>query len=128
AAGSLRITTDRGGHQEVALGPHEQKRVVLVLDAGVEVEGVVRDDQQHPVADAEIWLTTQDAAWCNGRVVAHSAADGTFRLRAVPKDQSLGALAPGRAPSALVDLDLLDTKSPPVRVELVLAAARADPP
>jgi protocatechuate 3,4-dioxygenase beta subunit len=125
-AGPLRLSSDRGRTQEVALAPHERKQVAFVLDAGVEVEGIVRDAEQRAVGDAGIWLTTHDAAWCNGRVVGRSAADGTFRLRAVPKDQSLGALAPGHAPSALVDLDLLDTKSPPVHVELLLGGDGAE--
>jgi protocatechuate 3,4-dioxygenase beta subunit len=125
-AGPLRLTSDRGGSQDVTVAPRERKQVAFVLEAGVEVEGIVRDADQRAAGDAAIWLTTFASPWCSGRVVAHSAADGTFRVRAVPKDQSLGALAPGHAPSALVDLDLLDTKTSPVHVELVLGGAGAE--
>ncbi len=125
AAGKVRVTSDRGGRGEkelvadVTAGQLEEVR--LELPAGVDVEGAVHDGAGVPVAGAQVWLSSPQSAWCAGAFVGESGTDGTFRLRAVPKDQSLGAVAKGFAPSKLVDLDLLDTSKPPVQVTLVLA-------
>ena len=86
---------------------------MLRLPAGVDVEGTVRDAAGAPVAGAGIWLSSWQPAWCAGALVGESGADGAFSLRAVPKDQSIGAVAKGFAPSKLVDLDLVDTSKLP---------------
>ncbi|MCA8973688.1 MAG: carboxypeptidase regulatory-like domain-containing protein, partial [Planctomycetes bacterium] len=58
--------------------------------------------------------------WDGGRALAVSATDGTFALDELPPTCSIGALASGFAPSALVDLEIVDKSTSPARVELRL--------
>jgi protocatechuate 3,4-dioxygenase beta subunit len=122
-AGKVRLSSDRAVNKEVEILAGQEQEVRLVLPAGVDVEGIVRDGGREPVPGADIWLTVWAAPWQGGAIVARSGPDGTFRVRSVPPQQSLGALADGFAPSELVDLELLDCRNPPVRVELVVGAA-----
>ncbi|MEM6676070.1 MAG: sigma-70 family RNA polymerase sigma factor [Planctomycetota bacterium] len=92
----------------------------LELPPGLVVEGRVVDSDGRPVPDAEIWLATASGGWTSGNAVGRSDSAGVFRLRDVPEDPSLGALAAGHLPSALVDLDLLDRSISPVSIELVV--------
>ncbi|MGB3969100.1 MAG: carboxypeptidase regulatory-like domain-containing protein, partial [Planctomycetota bacterium] len=123
-AGRVRVTSDRGGTGRKELVATvvagQQQEVVLELPAGVDVAGSVHDAAGAAIAGAQVWLSSPQSPWCAGSVVTSSGADGTFQLRAVPTTQSLGAIAPGFAPSKLVDLDLQDTKVSPVRITLVL--------
>jgi protocatechuate 3,4-dioxygenase beta subunit len=121
-AGTLQVMSDRGGEVQVEVTAGATAEATLKLEAGVAVEGTVRDGSGAPVPAADIWLTAYHMTWMAGAVVAHADERGAFRVREVPKSQSLGALAPGFAPSELVDLDLLDTKTEPVHVALVLTA------
>ena len=119
-AGTYQVNADRrdeDNSQNVELVVDDEKRLEFVLVAGVEVEGVVLDRSGSPVSDAGIWLTTGHGDWLGGSVIERSGADGSFHLRSVPKQQSVGAIAAGYSPSLLVDLEDLDT-SAPVRIEL----------
>jgi RNA polymerase sigma-70 factor (ECF subfamily) len=127
AVGKTRVASDRASQDamygrgvEVDVVAGEQREVTLKLAAGVDVAGVVRDGNGAPVAGARIWLTSFTQPWCAMAQVAESDALGAFTVRAAPKDQSLGATAPGKAPSPLVDLETCDCKQSPVRIELVL--------
>lgn len=120
-AGQVELWTDRGDGKRVEIQAQQEQHAELVL-AGVDVEGTVRTAAGERVANASIWLTTHQMTWAGGRIVGRTDAEGAFRLRAVPKDQSLGALVPGYAPSPLVDLETLDASATPVRVELVVEA------
>ncbi|MBK8099526.1 MAG: carboxypeptidase regulatory-like domain-containing protein [Planctomycetes bacterium] len=121
--GELRLQSDRGGRQTVTVRAGERQDVTFPVPAGIAVHGIVREPAGGVVAGAEIWLTTHATSWLGGSVVGTSAADGTFALRDVPESQSLGALVAGRAPSALVDLEQLDTAISPVRIELIVGDA-----
>src|SRR5262245_21478151 len=131
ATGKTRVASDRASQDDMYVGREvevdvvtgQQREVTLKLAAGVDVAGVVRDGSGAPVAGARIWLTCFTQPWCAMAQVAESDAAGAFLVRAAPKEQSLGATAPGKAPSQLVDLETCDTKQPPVRIELVLGAA-----
>ncbi|MFO0985047.1 MAG: sigma-70 family RNA polymerase sigma factor [Planctomycetota bacterium] len=69
--------------KEVTVEAGEEREVTIALRAGLfRVEGVVVDEQDRPVASAEIWHGTE-ANGTQGMIVARSAADGTFRLPAV---------------------------------------------
>jgi RNA polymerase sigma-70 factor (ECF subfamily) len=118
--GELLLKSDRGGTQKAEVVAGSEREVRFALAKGVDVEGQVVDGTGRAVPGAEIWLTNGYSDWQGGRVVARADAGGSFRLRSVPPQQSLGAIAQDRAPSELVDLELLDTTRSPVRVELVL--------
>jgi RNA polymerase sigma factor (sigma-70 family) len=119
-AGTYQLNADRRDSDNalrVELAVDDEQAVRFVLVAGVDVEGVVLDRSGLPIADAGIWLTTGHGDWLGGNAIERTGADGRFRLRAVPEQQSIGALAAGYSPSQLVDLEDLDT-SAPVRIEL----------
>jgi protocatechuate 3,4-dioxygenase beta subunit len=124
-AGKVQACTDRGsgGSKEAEVAAERTQEVTIELAAGVTVSGLVQDRSGQPVPAADIWLSAWQSRWMGGAVVGRSDARGRFSVRGVPKDQSLGAIVPGRAPSELVDLDLLDTSSEPVRVTLVVDEA-----
>ncbi len=119
-AGKVRVDSDRGHGSRVDVVAGEVAETTVVLDEGVAVEGVVQDQDGRPVSPADVWLARFASPWMSGAVVAHADANGAFRVRAMPKRYSLGALAPGRAPSELVDLELIDTAKSPVHVVLVV--------
>lgn len=118
------VLTDRGDAGEerrVEVSAGKETAIALRLRAGVTVVGRVMDDAGGPVASAGIWLTAHTDGWTAGGVVTKSDGAGRFLLRDVPRDQSLGAVAPAYAPSALVDLDSCDTSRDPVEIELLLS-------
>jgi RNA polymerase sigma-70 factor (ECF subfamily) len=130
AAGKTRVACDRasqdalhpGRETEVDVVAGKQHEVTLKIAPGVDVAGIVRDGSGAPVAGARIWLTCFTQPWCAMAQVTESDAHGAFTVRAAPKEQSLGATAPGKAPSQLVDLETCDVKQSPVHIELVLDA------
>ncbi|MBK8975850.1 MAG: sigma-70 family RNA polymerase sigma factor [Planctomycetes bacterium] len=104
------VRTDRGGDVEVDIEAGRLREQELVLESGVDVTGVVVRADGSPAPGASIWLQTMYLDWAGGRVIGAAAADGRFRVRAVPHGRSLGALAPAGgfdAPSPLVDLDVV---------------------
>ena len=119
-AGSVELESDRGGRVKAEVVAGTETEVRFDLGAGIDVQGVVLDGKERPVAGAGVWLTTGRGDWLGGRVVTEAGADGRFRVRDVPEGQSLGALAEGYAPSALVDLDVLDVTQQPVEIRLLL--------
>lgn len=117
APGRARVQADRGARIETEIVAGELRECELTLAPGLSVSGRVRDARDLPVAGAEIWLTSEHRDWLAMSVVGVSDAAGRFRLRDVPGAQSLGATARGYAPSALLDLELVDD---PVAIELRL--------
>lgn len=118
--GAITLRSERGGEVGVEIAGGRPQEVTFTLPQGVAVEGRVRDGNGASVAGASVWLTAHEIGWTGGRLIAHADADGGFRLRDVPREQSLGAVAPGYAPSELVDLEQLETERQPVVVELRL--------
>ncbi len=117
--GKLRLASDRGDRTTIDVAAGEQD-VDFDLEGGVAVVGTVRDADGAGVAGAEIWLQTSSTGWSGGRVVAISAADGTFELEQIGPSLSIGALAGGFTRSTLVDLDVVEKDPPPARVDLQL--------
>ncbi|MCB9881191.1 MAG: carboxypeptidase regulatory-like domain-containing protein [Planctomycetes bacterium] len=118
--GAFLVRSDRGGELrvDVVAGTHENHD--FQLPAGCTVEGRVLDRRDLPVADADVWLQSEHTDWTGGAIVGHADGEGRFTLHGIPTGMSLAAVAAGHAPSALVDLDTLDTSQSPVHVELVL--------
>ena len=119
-SGAITLHSDRGGHEEAMIAAGEETHAVFELPKGVDVEGVVVDAQGAPVAQAEVWLATMYSDWMGQMPVASTDTGGAFRVRGVPPDISLGAMAKGFSPSELVDLDLVDTSEEPVEIRLEL--------
>lgn len=84
----------------------------LAIGPGMNVRGLVVDGRNAPVADAEIVVA--DWGGSDSVVLAHSAADGTFALRAIGTHVHIGARSPGFSPSPLRQF----TASPGANVEL----------
>jgi len=120
--GDVLVEVDRGKWERARIEADATQEVVLQLERGVDVIGVVRDAAGHAVAGAEIWLTARyhPYDWAGMNRIAVSGPDGRFQARALHESQSLGATLSGRSPSELVDLDLADRSRMPVEVELVL--------
>jgi RNA polymerase sigma-70 factor (ECF subfamily) len=99
--GAFVLHTDRVLQSTLKLHAGEKRELALTLPDGLDVAGVVIDGAGQPVARAEVWLEGQEQGSLGGRIVARTGADGTFRLRALGEEQSLGAFAPGFAPAFL---------------------------
>ena len=115
---------DRGTQAKVWLEPEQELSTKLYIAQGVDVLGCVVDEEGRPVGGAEVWLepAPHRTASVGGSVVARTAGDGSFRLRALGSDQMLGAFAPGYAPAFLERLQLCVPAAgeSEVRVTLVL--------
>ncbi len=118
--GTYRLRSDRGGDVKVTVEAGQTQEMTFPIPAGLAVTGTVRDEAGAPVAAAWIWLTSHQGGPAGGRIVGQCDDRGAFALRDVPKDQSLGALATGFAPSELVDLEECDVTRQPVTVDLRL--------
>lgn len=92
---------------------------VLRIAAGMNVRGRVVDGQRRPIAIAEV--VTSDWGGGQGYVLAQTAADGTFALRAVNTHCHIGARARGFAASHLRQFTA--GKGANVELEIVLEAA-----
>lgn len=99
--GKYALHSDRGVESALELHAGETREFALTLPDGLDVAGVVTDGVARPVAGAEVWLEGQGEGTLGGRIVARTALDGTFRLRALGEEQALGAYAPGFAPAFL---------------------------
>lgn len=119
--GTIRLASDRDGQATAEISPGENE-FRFELEGGVAVHGTVVDAAGGPVAGATIWLQRASMAWWGGRALGVADAAGAFAFEQLPAGASLGAFAAGFGPSALVDLDLVDTSRPPVEVTLQLTA------
>jgi hypothetical protein len=102
APGNVYPQLERGRESEfgkVAIVAGECAEVTLRAKVGMNCKGRVVDGAGSPVADADVVF----AAWGGGRteVIARSAADGTFTLRAVSTHCHIGARKAGLRPSSL---------------------------
>ena len=121
--GPVVVRSDRVGRVSAMVRRGEETRLRLQIRAGLDVFGRVEDPNGQPVARASIWLTRDGGgSWMSGRFVALADAAGEFRLRDVPADQSIGAVAPGFCPSDFADLELMDTSGPRVWIVLRMTA------
>ena len=120
AAGKYSVSTDRATFATTTVEADTVSQFELKLDPGVSVTGVVVDVSGAPVAGADVWLATWGDSWTAGRVCTQTGAEGRFSIREVEAGQSIGAFAPGFAPSELIDLDDQDTSNMAVAIRLEL--------
>jgi RNA polymerase sigma-70 factor, ECF subfamily len=100
-AGPVTLLVDRAGptrRAEVPAGGTAE--ISLTLPDRIHVRGVVVDRESSPVAGADVWLSELNTDNIGGRVVATTAADGTFSLRGVETGRYVAARARGYAPSS----------------------------
>lgn len=117
--GKWSLRSDRGDRESLEVEPGEHD-VRFKLRPGVSVEGIVVNSQQLAIGNACVWLQTRSPDWSGGSVVTTSDSHGRFRLHHIPPDVSLGAFARNHTRSDLVDLDVIDTSTPPAKVTLML--------
>lgn len=102
--GLVRISLDRcdaGNDRPLVAG--ETMRVDVTIPTGLEITGIVVDEDDRPVADARLWLSSSGLT-LSGLVAGTSGADGRFSLRDVSSDRGIAALHDRYAPSSIVDL------------------------
>jgi len=119
--GDVTLLSDRGDHCHVVIEGREQQALFELQD-GITIDGTVTDLDGVAVGRASIWLQTVRTDWSGGSIVAQSNAHGAFSVRHVDPTASIAAIAPGYAPSALLDLDLVDSASSGATVALKLIA------
>lgn len=112
--------TKEGDEQKAVVVAGETVSIDLEISAGLQVVGRVTNTDGHGIAGAEIWVESTPGGWASGQVTTSTDEAGEYRLRDLPENPSLGALAAGYAPSQLIDLDLVDKLSTPVRVDFVV--------
>lgn len=101
APGRWRVATRRGSDVEKAVLVEVGKThdVELALPVGVTVTGVVVDAAGEPIAGARVVVTGWGGS--AAETLAHTDDRGRFELRALAPTCSVGARAPGYAPSLL---------------------------
>jgi protocatechuate 3,4-dioxygenase beta subunit len=118
-AGRVHVYVDRVAlPQNVQLDPGEEELVAFEIPLGIEVNGIVVDDDARGVAGAEVILSSRMNPTVPAFVVARADADGKFAIRSCPSGRYLGARASGFAP-ALMQM-LLGDEGTTLRVELLL--------
>jgi protocatechuate 3,4-dioxygenase beta subunit len=117
--GKVRLASARGdnGSTEIAAGENEYR---FELAAGVAVRGRVVDPAGSAVGGATIWLQTGGHSWWNGSAVATANGTGTFEVEHIPGEASLAAYAAGYGPSAMIEVESIDTAKPGSQVTLQL--------
>ncbi|MFO1076793.1 MAG: sigma-70 family RNA polymerase sigma factor [Planctomycetota bacterium] len=100
-AGETRVELDRRVHAQVAVADGQRTALTLVIPAGVHVRGHVLDLDGGPAAGASVSMLTSGFE-SGARIVARTAADGTFAIDDAPPATpiALSACAPMRAPTA----------------------------
>jgi len=110
-----------GGRVSIDLGEPGLHRALLRLEPGIELSVRVLDPSGRGVSGASIWLDNRHRDWRGGNVVAQTSITGDATLRSVaPSQNSIGAFAPGYAPSPLRALRHIEPRGDRVEVELTL--------
>src|SRR5688572_13139803 len=100
-AGPVTLLVDRAGPTRRAeVPPGGTAEISLTLPDRIHVRGIVVDRESNPIAGAEVWLSELNTDNIGGRVIATTAADGTFGLRGVETGRYVAARARGYAPSS----------------------------
>lgn len=115
--GPVRVEADRGGEARGEVRAGAETQLELLLDPGLELEGLVTDPAGLPLAGAEILLVAEAADWLAPRVVARTGANGSYAVRDVQPDFSVTARA-GRLAQAL--LEPLRGRTGRVRIDFTL--------
>ncbi|MCA8970089.1 MAG: sigma-70 family RNA polymerase sigma factor [Planctomycetes bacterium] len=99
-AGRYRIETDRDTDAICDIGEREDKRLTIALALAANIEGVVVDEDDVPVAGASIYLSGSKKDLYEGQVVTSSDERGRFAIAHVPGRRFVAASSKGHGPSA----------------------------
>ena len=113
----VRSVTDSNTGEYVDVVAGEEAVLELGLVMGIDVDGIVVDENDVPVGNATVEINHVGQEG-RSRRVTETAADGTFVLRAVARVARIGARAPGHAPSKLYSVRGSDGATVPVRIVL----------
>ncbi len=136
-------------HDAVALEPRRagERELVVVLERGAHIGGVVADDAGDPLAGAEVegatridaFLMFDDTLEMVRVLGGESGTDGTWALRRVPVEGNLQARfelsgfettrvdLPGRAPGARLEVDVTMARGATIRGHVVDASGAPVP-
>ncbi|MEM9803207.1 MAG: sigma-70 family RNA polymerase sigma factor [Planctomycetota bacterium] len=108
------VVSPFGVSARVDVAEGTETEAVLRAPAGPALEGRVVDGAEEPVAGASVWLapdganawvgSTAVATYVDDEPVATTDAEGRFALPTIGRARTVGAFAPGRAPSLAIDL------------------------
>jgi hypothetical protein len=101
AAGLVIASLDRGGRARSEVKAGAKTTLAVQVPVGVDVHGLVVDAYERPVVDAEIRLHENALVTS---VVARTDEAGRFELPSLSRGSTIGARAPGYAPSFLVQI------------------------
>lgn len=114
-AGQVRLDWRWGAQFTITAGQTADAEVRV--RAGIDVEGIVVDAAGQPVPTARVWLSRSDNG-DEGEELGPVAADGTFRVRALPQGFFLAAIAAGFRQSTLTAVLGTPETTQQVRIEL----------
>ncbi|MBL8694745.1 MAG: sigma-70 family RNA polymerase sigma factor [Planctomycetes bacterium] len=91
--GKTLLYGDRGGHAQVNVAAGVRAEATLVIPSGIDVEGVVVDDAERPVANA-LLRVSQFANFDEWADAGRSDSEGKFWLRSITPNHHISASAP----------------------------------
>lgn len=118
--GQLRVDWRRGAGFTIVAGQTTECEVKL--PPGMDVHGIVVDEDGQPVPTARVWLS-RFFVGDQGQELGPVNRDGTFVIRALPPNQQqfLAAVAPGKRVSTLTRIQGAAGTTQDVRIELRFA-------
>ncbi len=120
-AGDVQVSCDRGGSNIAQVVADRAATFELTIPNGIDVDGIVVDENKVPVPDARI-LISRSGADDGGPDIERSDARGRFHLRDVKGQKWIAALHNSFGPSAEENLF---PHVPGSRVDLVLVLSRS---
>lgn len=126
-AGTVSLSAQLGGSARAKVEPGIENEGEITIPAGSPVQGVVVDGEGQPVPNATIVLS-RVGSMNEGRPVTTSDAQGRFTIRTIPSNRmrSVGARAPGFAPSPMVMLISGAKERPQLRLVLDQPGGRVE--
>ena len=118
-AGPVTLHCLLGGWVDAEVREGALQKVVLHVEAGILLRGVVVDERRVPVGGARIWFSSEGYEMVGG-FVAETLEDGTFDVRTGALTALVGAEKAGYVPSARILLDRAEEAA----VDLVLELTR----
>lgn len=103
ASGAWLLAFDRSRRtRRIEISSGRTENQVVRLPEGLDVRGVVVDEDSNPVPEAEILLASHSRDVDSGVVLGHSRFDGTFLVRDLSISRYIGARSSTRGPSWMI--------------------------
>lgn len=123
APGRYELRTSLGAAKTVALQEGFAETIELTLPSAPAVLGVVVDEREQPIADAEVLVLGLTAVG-TARVSARTAADGSFELPGIGAGRRIAARHEAFAPSVPQRVELADARFPTVTIRMSKGSGR----